>query len=308
MLRLLFFGMTGQFSRVPLEALLAAGYDVRALVLPALSTPAGVPPYTRLTPPSPRAESGRRALPVLGSAGRTTLQIAAEREIPILEVARLAHAETITALEAFAPDAICVACFTRRLPPAVLRLPRFGCLNVHPSLLPDNRGPDPLFWTFRRGDAETGATIHLMDAGLDTGPILLQGRVPVPEGVAEAELERQVATLGGELLVRALASLSAGTLTPSPQDERLATAYPVPSPADFTISPDRPARWAFTFARGVIGREQPLTIEVENITFRVLAPLGYDADATLTAPYRLLGDILTLRCAPGVFTARVQRL
>jgi methionyl-tRNA formyltransferase len=307
MARIVYFGMSGQFSRLPLEALLAAGHDVRLLVLPALALADSTrPAYTRL---APRASTvGRRALPLAGAhaPAATTLAVAAEHGIPAIEAARLRAPETLAAVAACEPDAICVACFPRRLPPELLRLPRLGCLNVHPSLLPTNRGPDPLFWTFRQGDDETGVTVHLMDEGLDSGPILLRRRIAVAEGTTEAELEFACAVSGGELLVRALAALTEGSLTPTPQDAQLATWHGVPQPEDYTITPDMAARQAYRFACGVLRRAQPLVIAVAGTSFRLLAPLGYDAAATLAEPYRLAGDELWLRCTPGVLHARVE--
>ena len=307
MARIVYFGMSGQFSRLPLEALLAAGHDVRLLVLPALAPADSTrSAYTRL---APRASTvGRRALPLAGAhaPAATTLAVAAEHGIPAIEAARLRAPETLAAVAAGEPDAICVACFPRRLPPELLRLPRLGCLNVHPSLLPANRGPDPLFWTFRQGDDEAGVTVHLMDEGLDSGPILLRRRIAVAEGTTEAELEFACAVSGGELLVRALAALAEGSLAPTPQDARQATWHGVPQPEDYTITPDMAARQAYRFACGVLRRAQPLVIAVAGTSFRLLAPLGYDAAATLAEPYRLAGDEFWLRCTPGVLHARVE--
>src|SRR6185312_10369836 len=104
-----------------------------------------------------------------------------------------------------------VACFSRRLPGTLLRLPRLGCLNVHPSLLPAHRGPDPLFWIFHDGDETGGVTIHLMDEGFDTGPIVLQENVALSDDTTEAVLDLVCARRGGELLAEALFELAAGT-------------------------------------------------------------------------------------------------
>lgn len=310
LISVVYLGMTGAFSRPPLAALLDAGIVVRAVALPALagadtSTNSDAAPYTIL-PPSPASVVPRRSLPLLTPASDGhLLQIATAHGIPALELIRLDDPRTVAALAGFAPDVICVACFSRRIPAAILRLPRLGCLNVHPSLLPANRGPDPLFWTFRNGESETGVTIHLMDEGLDSGPIVLRRALPVPEGITEAELERSCATAGGALLVEAIRELAEGRLTPQPQVERLATYHPWPAAGDYTISPDRPARWAYTFACGIAGRAQPIRIVTPGATFRLIEPLGYDAGATLDAPYRLAGGELALQCAPGVFYAHV---
>lgn len=305
-LRVVFFGMAGQFSLPPLEALFAANFDVRAIVMSGLAAYGpNSEPFVRREPPRPAPALGR-ALPMLApSADRTMLTHAAERDIPLLEVYDLGDTRAVDVLATFEPDALCVACFPRKLPLAVLALPRLGCLNVHPSLLPDNRGPDPLFWTFRRGDQQTGVTVHLMDAGLDSGPIVLQERVPIPNGIGELELERQLAHLGGALLVRALHGLADGTIEPQPQDASRATSYSWPRPEDFVVMPNRSARWAYNFIRGVEARAEPVRIEVADSEFRVISALDYDERRVLGQPCLLDGDELWLQCSPGVLHVRV---
>ncbi|MEO7000401.1 MAG: formyltransferase family protein [Ktedonobacterales bacterium] len=311
--RIVFFGMMGGFSRAPLLALLDAGYDVRAVLTPTLMRAIGEDQPFRWRAPSGRSvRLHRAALPMAGVTGaeglhtvETIADIAATRNIPHMEIGQLSDPRTLAALVALAPDAICVACFSKRLPESVLRAPRLGCLNVHPALLPDNRGPDPLFWIFQRGDEATGVTIHLMDTGLDSGPILLQEQVTVADGVTEAALEAQLAQVGGELLARAVAGLAAGSLAPTPQDEALATSYPFPTEDDFVIPPTWPARRAYRFARGVQGRGQPITLHAaDGATFHLVAALGYAATSSMRAPWRLNGDNLWLRCSPGVLHAR----
>lgn len=309
-INVVFFGATGAFSRPSLAALLRAGYRVRAVVVAALpGVPSDASPFTVLPPRTAPRTPTRRTLPLVASpAPGTILQLAAERGIPILEVARLRDSRTLDALAAFQPDVMSVACFSRRLPAELLRLPRLGCLNVHPSLLPANRGPDPFFWTFARGDAETGATVHLMDEGFDTGPILRQQRISVPDGCSEYELERACATTGGELLAPSIAGLASGAIHPTPQDERLATAYSWPRLEDYVITPNRPAHWAYNFAAGLRDRSESIRVHVPGAAFRVLAPLGYDPHAMLDAPWRSNGDELSLQCSPGVFTCRAAPL
>lgn len=303
------FGMSGVFTARPLAALLDAGIAVRAFVLPAL-TPAGtqaaVPPIREL--PSPSLDRPpRRALAMLDSspAAVTPRQMAAERGIPVFEVADLAALQTLAALGELAPDAICVACFPWRLPAALLRLPRLGALNLHPSLLPVNRGPDPLFWTFYHGDEQTGVTVHLMDEALDTGPVLAQEPIPVPEGTSETLLERTCAEIGGRLLVAALRALAEGSMHPMPQDETRATRYGFPRLEEYAISPQWSARRAYRFVQGIAGRGVPIMAEAAGRHFQVLGALSYESQVRMDAPLRLEGDVLALRCVPGVLYARV---
>jgi methionyl-tRNA formyltransferase len=304
-LRIVYFGMMGPFSCPPLQVLLAGGHNVTAIVVPGLRQSPGADPKVAL---SSRIEINKRyrMVPQLVPPSLDNVrQIARKEGIPILEAQSL-HAVGIQAeISAYRPDALCVACFPWRLPAGVLDIPRLGSLNVHPSYLPDNRGPDPLFWTFKRGDATTGVTIHLMDESLDTGPILLQERVTVPDGISERALEEELANRGARLLAQALMGLASDRLKPVAQDSSQAIYYPLPTPLDWVITPDLPARRVYNFASGLQARTQPMLIQVEGRTFQLLEPLDFDEQADMGAAWRLDGQILVLSCAPGVFRARV---
>jgi methionyl-tRNA formyltransferase len=244
-----------------------------------------------------------RGIVLAGGAPRTILDLAAERDIPVLE---LGGSEIPDALAGLHFDAITVACFSRRLPASLLRLPRLGCLNVHPSLLPAHRGPDPLFWIFHDGGGAGGVTIHLMDEGFDTGPIVLQENVALSDDTTEAMLDLVCARRGGELLAEALAALNAGTIQPQPQDASRASYESWPTKDDYTITPAWSARRAYRFIQGVGGRGEPIRfVAGDGATFVVRAALDYDADATLGAPWRLDGDTLAVQCAPGVLRCQI---
>src|SRR5260370_41585520 len=172
--------MKSKCSTPPLRALLVAVIDVCAVVMPAAENNPALPALRRLEPPSRR----RTLLPVNQSSVHLSVQqLAWERNIPLWEVSRLADPAVSELLSSYQPDLICVACFSRAIPRVILAIPRLGCLNVHPSLLPANRGPEPLFWTFRLGHERSGVTIHLMGGGLDSGDIVGQHEVGVPEAL-----------------------------------------------------------------------------------------------------------------------------
>lgn len=298
-IRVLYFGMRGRFSGPPFLRLCNAGMDVRALIVPALpggASFASPPPGYR--PRGPILPMADQPVPL------NVWELAQGAGVTVYEVERFDE-DTLALLTDLNPDVIAVACFPLRLPPALLRLPRLGCLNVHPSLLPENRGPDPLFWTFRHGDRQTGVTIHVMDEGWDTGPIVLQRSVAVREGMTEAELEAELSSVGADLLIDAIRGLQAGILTPQPQEDVRATNYGFPTPEDFLIAPDRPAHWAFDFARGVGGRERAVAVAVEDRVFPIARAVSYDEHATLDTSYAIEEDVLRLRCSPGVFVARL---
>lgn len=245
--------MPCRFSGPPLAALVDNGIEVAAVVLP---VPEGM--NRAWSPPNPPHRAPMLELRPVASAPDTAppsiAEIGRDAGLTILPVASLRDPRTIEALRELRPDAIVVACFPMKLPAAVLELPPLGVLNLHPSLLPRDRGPDPLFWTFHRGDRETGVTVHLMTDRFDAGPILRQERVSIPLGTSRDDLETSLAPVGGALLLDALRARAGGDLTRTPQDERQATYAGHPRPEDHVIDA---ATWtaerAFRFAKGIPG-------------------------------------------------------
>lgn len=169
------------------------------------------------TPPDRPAGRGRRMVsPIIKDA-------AIRRGIPVFQPERLGGQEEIERLTALSPDVIIVVAYGRLLPRSVLGLPPFGCLNLHPSLLPRHRGPSPIAAAILSGDPETGVTLMQLDEGMDTGPILRQRRVRMnPDDTAES-LGLRLAHAGAELLLDSLPDWFAGRLHASPQAEPEAT-------------------------------------------------------------------------------------
>jgi methionyl-tRNA formyltransferase len=148
---------------------------------------------------------------------------ARELGLPVWQPGPLRRAENLEELRRLAPDVIVVAAFGQILRREVLDLPRFGCLNVHASLLPRHRGASPIAGAILAGDEETGVTIMLMDEGLDTGDILSQRAMTIAADDTTATLGAKLSTTGAELLLETLPRWIAGKLSRQPQDEHLAT-------------------------------------------------------------------------------------
>jgi methionyl-tRNA formyltransferase len=146
-----------------------------------------------------------------------------------------------TALAAAAPDAIVVAAYGLILPSWLLELPRLGCINIHASLLPRWRGAAPIQRAIEAGDAETGVTLMQMDAGLDTGDILLMTVTPITVADTGASLQSRLAALGGELVLEGLVAAAAGRLMPRKQPELGATYAAKIGKAEATIDWREPA-------------------------------------------------------------------
>jgi methionyl-tRNA formyltransferase len=130
-------------------------------------------------------------------------------------------------LESIAPEAIIVVAYGRIIPPWMLTLPRFGCINLHASLLPKYRGAAPIQWAIANGETVTGNTTMLLDEGLDTGPMLLQQAVVIRPGQTALELYEELAAGGAPLVAETLEGLATGTIEPQPQDHSRATLAPL---------------------------------------------------------------------------------
>ena len=169
----------------------------------------------------------------------------------------------VDALRTLDPDVIAVVAYGALLRPDVLEIPRLGCVNVHFSLLPRWRGAAPVERAVLAGDQKTGVTTMLMDEGLDTGPMLLVEETPIGADDTSGTLRDRLAELGAPLLLRSLEGLGGGTLTPTAQDDTLATFAAKIEPDEALLDPARPALelerkvrafqpapGAFTFFRG----------------------------------------------------------
>jgi methionyl-tRNA formyltransferase len=215
-LRVAFAG-TPEFAAVALRALLDAGFDV-PLVLTQPDRPAG------------------RGQKLVASPVK---QVALAHGIPVHQPERLKDPATHAPLIECAPDLLVVAAYGLILPQAVLDIPHRGCLNIHASLLPRWRGAAPIQRCLEAGDAETGVTIMQMEAGLDTGPMLLAYGIKIESGETAASLHDKLALLGGRLIVVALREFD--SLKPVPQPVAGVTYASKIDKAEAAIDWSRPA-------------------------------------------------------------------
>ena len=256
-MRVVFMG-TPEFAVPSLEKLLEAGFDI-----------AGV--YTQPDKPAGR---GRQLTPLPVKA------LAVARGLPVFQPPTLRKPPAPEELAALRPEAIVVVAYGKLLPPDVLRIPPLGCVNVHPSLLPRQRGPSPIAGAILAGDAETGVTIMLLDEGMDTGPMLAQVRTPLGPEETAGQLGERLARLGADMLPGVLAQLKQGWLTPQPQDNALATVTRLvekeEGELDWRLSAEELARrvraydpWPGTFTRWqgkALKVLQVVALPSENVT------------------------------------------
>lgn len=222
-------------------------------------------------------------------------QLALQHGLPVLQPATLKTAEAQQAIAELEAEVMVVAAYGLILPQAVLQLPRYGCLNIHASLLPRWRGAAPIQRAILAGDAETGITIMQMDEGLDTGDMLLKKACPIaPDDTAET-LHDKLAGLGAQAITESLQDLQRGKLRPQRQDAQLATyaAKLTKGEAQLDWSQDaarleRAVRgyYPFPVAQTVFG-ETPVKISRASMAAGKAAPpgtvLGVEKDAIIVA-------------------------
>ncbi len=195
-LRIVFAG-TPEFAAAHLKALLDTPHQIVAV-------------YTQPDRPAGR---GQKLMP------SPVKQLAVENAIPVLQPPSLKDAAAQAELAALKPDLLVVVAYGLILPQAVLDIPRFGCINSHASLLPRWRGAAPIQRAVQAGDAESGVTVMQMEAGLDTGPMLLKVRTPITAEDTGGSLHDRLAELGPPAVIEAIAGLASGTLMGEVQDD-----------------------------------------------------------------------------------------
>lgn len=219
-LRTVFMG-TPLFAVPTLEAMVQAGHNVTAV-------------YTQ-----PDRPKGRGQQLTFSPVKETALRLGLEVRQP----ERIRRPEIVEQLAGEVADVMVVVGYGQIIPQSIIDLPRFGIVNVHASLLPKYRGAAPIQWAIARGETVTGVTTMLINAGLDTGDMLLKAETPIDPGETSLDIAPRLAGMGADLLIKTLQYLADGTVAPEPQDDSQATLAPVLSKEDGRID------WQWTAVR-----------------------------------------------------------
>lgn len=195
--------------------------------------------------------------------GEPIAHIASGHGIPLYDVRRPLGNEFAKAIRQFAPDLIVASCFPSRIPRNILDEAKHGGVNLHPSLLPLHRGPDPLFWTFHAGERVTGSTVHELGDKFDDGAILGQSQVEIADRLPGDRLEALLADLGANLLVDVVERVGADRTSRRTQDDTKATYQSWPSEHELEINRNWSVQHTLNFVAGVIplGYEPWVTTE-----------------------------------------------
>lgn len=227
-MNLIFLG-TPEFAVPTLERIIEAGHHVSEVIT------------------QPDRPKGRKQ-----QLTASPVKIAAERHgIPVYQTERVRRPESIEHIRALKPDAMVVVGYGQIIPQSIIDIASSGIINVHASLLPELRGAAPIQWSIARGYKKTGVTTMRIDAGLDTGDMLLRWETPIDPDETAVELSKRLAEAGADLLVDTLARLCAGTIQPEPQDNTRATYAPILTKEDGRIDWSNPAQQIHDLIRGL---------------------------------------------------------
>jgi methionyl-tRNA formyltransferase len=227
-MRLAFLG-TPSFAVPTLERLVERGHQVLAAVT---------------QPDRPKGRGQALAPPPVKEA-------ALRLGVPVYQPERIKRPESVAYLRSLAPDAMVVVGYGQIIPQSIIDIPPLGILNVHASLLPQYRGAGPIQWAIVNGETTTGVTILQIDAGLDTGPMLLKAETEIGSDETAPELGRRLSVIGADLLVEALDALAAGRIVATPQDNSRATYAPILKKEDGRIDWRRSAAQIHNQVRGM---------------------------------------------------------
>ncbi|MEA5516380.1 methionyl-tRNA formyltransferase [Nodularia sp. UHCC 0506] len=280
-MKVVFFG-TPHFAVPTLEKLLnQPDFEVLAVV----------------SQPDKRRERGNKLIP---SAVKT---VAINHNLPVWQPQRIKKdAETLTQLRESHADVFVVVAYGQILSPEILDMPRLGCVNVHGSILPKYRGAAPIQWCLYNGETETGITTMLMDAGMDTGAMLLTATTPIGLLDNTQDLAQTLSVIGGDLLVETLLKLENQEIAPIPQDDSAATYASLIQKQNYALDWSRSAIQLHNQIRGFYPN---CTATFRNQVIKIIASLplddayGYEPTPDLTEIYQKLPDLSIISGSVG---------
>ena len=220
---------TPDFAVAPLAALVENGYEVEAVI----------------TQPDKPKGRGKTMMPT------PVKEEALKHEIPVLQPVKVRDPEFVEKLKCLAPDIIVVAAFGQIIPKSILDMPKFGCINIHASLLPKYRGAAPIQQAVIDGEKESGVTIMQMGTGLDTGDMILKKETPIGENETYGELHDRLKEIGAEALVETIGLIEQGKAPREKQDDSLSSYAPMLDKKIAKLDFNKPAQQLHNLIRGL---------------------------------------------------------
>lgn len=285
-MKVIFMG-TPDFSVGALEAIIKAGHEVTLVVT---------------QPDKPKGRSGQMQFPPVK-------ECAVKYGLPVFQPKRIKTPEAIDELKKYEADIYVVAAFGQIVSQEILDIPKFGCVNIHASLLPEYRGAAPINWCIIDGKKETGVTIMQMDAGIDTGDMLAKVIVPIDAKENAGTLFDKLSEAGAKLIVETLPKIEAGLITPEKQDEAKASHVKMMDKSLGNIDFSKDAVSIERLVRGLNPWPSAFTsVNGKNLKIWDCDVLDKDSDAMPGEIVEVAKDYFDVACGKGILRIRELQL
>jgi methionyl-tRNA formyltransferase len=282
--KIVYIGSSTTLSYIPLRKLIESGRSIEAVVVTSQHTPVSHNPK----------------FPVFVERSTSLESLALLHGIPLIELSR-DWSVAVAQFARIAPDIILVSCFGRKLPASIVSIPRYGCFNLHPSLLPLFRGPMPVFWQFRADAESFGISMHCVSAEIDAGDIVAQTKITMSDGVNGMQADTLLAEAGSRLIETTLRSIGCGTSHRRPQSPDDASYQGFPSPDDYAVSTRWTARRIYNFICATRAPGIVFPCKVDGRTYRLTEAKSYRDKGEISSSIE--GNKISINCSRGVVEA-----
>ena len=250
-MKIFYIGSSSTLSLIPLKALLNSKYEICAIA----------------------SDNDRNS--IFNVITSNSIQsLALNNSIPFFSLSN-EDSYVISQIEKFQPDVILTSCYAHRLPQSILSLAKKGSYNIHPSLLPKFRGPNPLFWQLREGVNEYGITIHRMTEYFDAGNIIVQQKVNLDDGLCIDDITKTIATQAGNLVINTLRNIECDRFVEIIQDEEYSSYQSKPEINDYTVSSLWTGKRLFNFINAYKGEGVSFLCAIEGNTYKLIEAFSY---------------------------------
>jgi len=280
-MKILYIGSSGALSLVPFKRLLSSKYDVAA---------AGV--YNPVV----------MNTKIIALENESLALAARQKNIPLIDLS--AATDSILAqITDLSIDLILIACYSKKLPARIIKRLDNACFNLHPSLLPAYRGPEPVFWQMKQAST-MGVSWHWLNEDFDAGDIALQTSLQLEDGLSYEAINRQLAETGATLMMKLLADYAAATLSANAQDNQQASYYPYPQQQDFVVDRQWTARHAYNFMCATYKFGQVYRCQYKSYSYLLGRALAYEIEADGDGKeISVNNDNVLIPCKQGVLIA-----
>jgi len=289
--KIVFFGSLGVMSYATLLPLLQRRIPITAVVIPGVKPEDGI-----------RNTLGN--VPIMQPPKHDTVELLAlEYNIPIVYVKQLDDLESYSLISKYEPHFIWVACFPYILPSKIWQLAKIASINLHPSLLPKYRGPNPVFWQLKHGESRTGITLHLINDLVDGGDIVLQKDLVLKNGIRDRAISAMIGEQGARLFIETLRLYQKRALETVAQNPATASYMGSPQAHDFELHTTWSAQHAFNFMRGTEDWNMPYNVHIGGKNLRLESAIAYSPAGAMEEDYSVDEHLVFVRFAQGVLQA-----